>query len=137
MYEVFEHTADLGLRVRAATREELFADAARGLSEMIVENLDDVRHQEKLTFNIAGTENVYLLFDWLNELLFTFEKDKLVFSQFQVDFATEGLAAEAWGEKLDPARHRPDHEVKAITYHGLIVEQAIDGSWLAEIIVDI
>jgi SHS2 domain-containing protein len=29
-----------------------------------------------------------------------------------------------------------EHEVKAITYHGLKVEPA-DGGWLAEVIVDI
>ena len=29
MYEVFEHTADLGLRMRAGSLEELLAEAAR------------------------------------------------------------------------------------------------------------
>ena len=137
MYEVFEHTADLGLRVRAGTREELFVDAAKGLSEMIVENLDEVNPQVERSFRIAGQDNVYLLFDWLNELLYTFEKEKLVFSRFQVRFTGEALEATASGEPLDPTRHRADHEVKAITYHGLIVEQQTDGSWLAEVIVDI
>ena len=36
----------------------------------------------------------------------------------------------------DRDRHILDHEVKAITYHGLKVEQN-DGGWLAEVIVDI
>ena len=43
-----------------------------------------------------------------------------------------GLSGTAWGEPLDPARHALDHEVKAITYHGLRVEQTADG-WLAEV----
>ena len=33
--------------------------------------------------------------------------------------------------------HSMDHEVKAITYHGLKVEQTSDGTWQAEVIVDI
>src|SRR5262245_58953864 len=70
MYEIFEHTADLGLRIRAATREELFVDAARGLFSMIVENLDDVQPRENRRYNIVGQDHVYLLFDWLNELLY-------------------------------------------------------------------
>ena len=37
MYEVFEHTADLGLRVRAANIETLFAEAGRGLTSLIVD----------------------------------------------------------------------------------------------------
>ncbi len=47
-----------------------------------------------------------------------------------------GLEAAAWGEPMDPSRHELNHEVKAITYHGLKVEQTADG-WLAEVIVDI
>ena len=42
----------------------------------------------------------------------------------------------AWGEPLDRDRHELSHEVKAITYHGLKVEQTPEG-WLAEVIVDI
>jgi SHS2 domain-containing protein len=137
MHEVFEHTADLGLRIRAQTLEELFADAAQGLFAMIVENLDEVRPGEKRSFRIPGQDRLYLLFDWLNELLYTFEKEKLVFVQFAVHFTPDSLEAEATGEPLDPQRHRPDHEVKAITYHGLKVEQLPEGGWLAEVIVDI
>ena len=37
---------------------------------------------------------------------------------------------------MDPRGTSLDHEVKAITYHGLQVEQTADG-WLAEVIVDI
>ena len=39
MYEVFEHTADLGIRVRAGSLAELFADAGRGLVAQLA-NLD-------------------------------------------------------------------------------------------------
>ena len=35
MYEVFEHTADLGLRVRAGNLPELFAEAAREWERVI------------------------------------------------------------------------------------------------------
>jgi len=40
------------------------------------------------------------------------------------------------GETCDPARHSLAHEVKAVTYHGLAVEQVPDG-WRAEVILDI
>jgi SHS2 domain-containing protein len=136
MYEVFEHTADIGLRVRAAGLNELFADAARGLFELIVENLDEVRPTQAEQIHIENEEPAYLLFDWLNELLFRFDARHFVCSEFKVSVTPAGLNAEARGEPLDPARHHLDHEVKAITYHGLKVEQAPDG-WLAEVIVDI
>jgi SHS2 domain-containing protein len=136
MHETFEHTADLGLRVRAASQEELFAEAARGLFEMIVPELEAVRPVQTRKFSVAGSDRDYLLFDWLNELLYVFDTERLLFSQFDVRLTEEGLTATARGEPLDPRRHQLDHEVKAITYHGLRVERDADG-WLAEVIVDI
>ena len=137
MYEVFEHTADLGLRVRAANLMELFAEAARGLVAMVVTNLDDVQPVQEMTFQIEGGEPEYLLFDWLNELLYTIDTQRVVFSEFECHRDAGGLTCTARGEPIDKARHELDHEVKAITYHGLKVEEQQDGQWLAELIVDI
>jgi SHS2 domain-containing protein len=135
MHEVFEHTADLGLRVRAATLNDVFCEAATGLFATIVD-LDGVRPAQERAFRIEGTEPDYLLFDWLNELLFVFDSEHLLFCEFDVWIDQAGLSARARGEPLDEARHTLDHEVKAITYHGLKVEQQGD-QWLAEVIVDI
>ena len=136
MYETFEHTADLGLRVRANTLETLFEDAARGIFSMMTTNLAGVRRLQERMYRIEGTATDYLLFDWLNELLFTFESERLLLSEFKVELDELGLRATASGEPMDLDRHRMEHEVKAITYHGLRVEQVADG-WLAEVIVDI
>jgi SHS2 domain-containing protein len=136
MYEIFEHTADLGLRIRAPTLSELMTDAARGLFAMVVENLDSVQPLVTREFRIAGKDNAYLLFDWLNELLYVCDTERLAFSEFDLQMTAAGLAATARGERLDPARHHLTHEIKAITYHGLTVEETEEG-WLAEVIVDI
>ncbi|MBI2825804.1 MAG: archease [Planctomycetia bacterium] len=136
MFEVFEHTADLGLRVIAPDLETLFVDAARGLFSTIVANLEDVRPVQQIDIHVPGHEREYVLFDWLNELLYTFETSRLVLCQFQVRLTDQGLEGTARGEPLDPARHVLAHEVKAITYHELKVEQTESG-WRAEVIVDI
>ena len=136
MYETFEHTADLGLRIRAPELDALFDDAARGLFSIIVDNLDAVRPDQEATIEIQGREKDYLLFDWLSELLYRFETDHLLFSEFQVHVDDAGLKARLRGEPVDLDRHHLAHEVKAITYHQLTVEQTDDG-WFAEMIVDI
>jgi len=136
MYETFDHTADLGLRIRAATLDELFAEAGLALFSVIVSDLRTVRPRERLNIQLRGDDRAYLLFDWLNELLFQFDSYRLLFSRFEVHVGDEGLTGAAWGEPLDPARHPLDHEVKAITYHGLKLEPTPAG-WLAEVIVDI
>ncbi|MBI3837548.1 MAG: archease [Planctomycetia bacterium] len=136
MYETFEHTADLGLRVRAADLPNLFVDAARGLFSIIVANLDAVRPLETVSINVEGETSELLLFDWLGELLYTYDTRRLLLSEFDVQLGPTGLTATARGEPIDPGRHTLDHEVKAITYHGLKLQRENDG-WLAEVIVDI
>lgn len=136
MHEFFEHTADLGLRIRAADRDTLFAEAARALFSAIVEDLASVEPRQQVEVRLPGDDTEYLLFDWLNELLYRFDSEHLLLAKFVVHVDENGLAGTAWGEPLDRARHQLSHEVKAITYHGLKLEQTPDG-WLAEVIVDI
>jgi SHS2 domain-containing protein len=136
MYETFEHTADLGLRSRAPDLNTLFAEAGRALFAAIIEDLDAVEPRQQVEVQVAGDDREFLLFDWLKELLYRFDAEHLLLSQFEVRVDESGLRGTARGEPLDPARHALGHEVKAITYHGLRVEREGDG-WLAEVIVDI
>ena len=136
MYETFEHTADLGLRIRGGDLDALFAEAARALFSVIVTNLDAVRPRQQIDFHIEGERIDDLLHDWLDELLFTFSTRHVLLSQFDVSIRDSVLTGIARGEPIDPARHEIDLEVKAITYHGLKVQPEGPG-WLAEVIVDI
>lgn len=139
MYEVFEHTADLGIRVRAGSLNELFVDAGRGLMAQLV-NPAMVRPVTVKTILLQSDSLEYLLFDWLTELLYAFDESRLLLAEFEVvvtevagEFQLTGCCR---GEVADAARHELEHEVKAITYHDLLVEKNAEG-WLAEVIVDI
>lgn len=136
MYEVFEHTADLGLRIRAGSPETLLVEAARGLMSVLIANPEDIRAVQSETIFVPGNELDYLLFDWLSELLYLFSTRRLIFHDYDVELTDEGLKARCRGETLDLERHRAEHEVKAITYHEFKVEQ-LGQIWQAEIIVDI
>jgi SHS2 domain-containing protein len=136
MYEYFEHTADIGIRVAAADLPKLLCEAGRALFGLIVDDLTSVQPVQRLTIRVAGTDPEYLLFDWLCELLHVFETERLVLSDFAVTLDERGVLGAAIGERLDPGRHDLAHEVKAITYHELVVRQQPDG-WHAEVIVDI
>jgi len=136
MYEIFEHTADLGLRMRAADLPELFAEAGRALFSAIVEDLDAVRPASEVQLSVDAERLDDLLRDWLAELLYRFHAEHLLFSQFDVALEGTALRATVRGEPVDADRHRIEGELKAVTYHGLTVEQQPDGTWLAEVIVD-
>jgi SHS2 domain-containing protein len=136
MHETFEHTADLGLRVRAASLNQLFEEMALALFSAIIENPQALAANERLEVELRNNDLELLLFDWLRELLYHFDAAHRLFGRFQVELGEKTLYGIAWGERLDPARHVLLHEVKAITYHGLRVAKEQDG-WLAEVIVDI
>ena len=140
MYETFEHTADVGIRVRAGDEAELFSEAARGLFSLMTANLDAVRPLQEVRIELVGENIEELLHDWLAELLFQFHGNRLVLAEFHV--AIRGtppalsLSATARGEPIDARRHEIGEEIKAITWHELKVERQPDG-WLAEVIVDL
>jgi len=136
MYEIFEHTADIGLRVRADDLNALFAEAGRALFSLIVANPKSIRPVDPFELQIAGDRPDDLLFDWLAELLYRFEVDHQVMGHFEVNVNSHGLKATVRAEPVDRNRHQLDMEIKAITYHGLKVEQQ-EGQWIAEVIVDI
>ena len=136
MYEFFEHTADLGLRVRTPDLDTLFAEASQAMFAVIVEDLETVQPLQKVEVHVVGTDREYLLFYWLKALLYLFDAEHLLFSRFAARVGDDGLTGTAWGEPLDRSRHNLEHEVKAITYHGLSVAKVGD-EWVAEVIVDI
>jgi SHS2 domain-containing protein len=136
--ETFDHTADLGLRIYGEDLNDLFRTAAEGLFGVIVANLTDVRPAEDLQVSLAAETVEDLLVDWLNELIFQSETRHRLFSRFGVHITPSGLslAAEVGGEPIDPNRHILDHEVKAVTHHGVQLMQGTEG-WTAEVILDI
>ena len=136
MHELFEHTADLGLRATAPDLNSLFAEMGECLLSAMVEDPAAVQPAREVQIVIGGADREFLLFDWLKELLLRFETDRMLFTSFDVRVGEAGLKAAARGGEYDPARHMLSHEVKAITYHELKVEPTETG-WLAEAIVDI
>lgn len=137
MYKIIDRSTDLLLRVTASDLAQLFAEAAGGLTSILVDNPDEIRPEQEISFNVAGDpeELDYLLFDWLNELLYLFDTEEILLSRFDVTLAEEGLMAKGHGERLDPGRHRLNFEVNNISYDHLLLEETETG-FTAEIVVN-
>jgi SHS2 domain-containing protein len=136
--ETFDHTADVGLRVTAADLDDLFRTAAEGVFDYIVANRSDVRILMTETLTMRAESTAELLVAWLNELIFRSETTHTLYTRFDVRAPADGLALEATigGEPIDRDRHILDHEVKAVTRHGLTVSRQ-GRDWVAELILDI
>ena len=109
---------------------------AEALFAAIVEPGGSSVDSSDVLFRIDGDRDDYLLFDWLNELLYRFDVHGQVLSGFEVSLDATGLSGRARSRAVDGAHDRLLHEVKAITYHGLNVSRS-GTEWVAEIIVDI
>ncbi len=136
VYDIIEHTADLGIRVTAPSLAGLLADAARGLTAVIAGDAEQIRPVVAETFVVTGTDPAWLLCDWAAEVLAAFELRRMLFCEFDVTVDDAGLRATARGERYEPSRHVLAHEVKAVTQHELLVRETVTG-WEAFFIVDI
>ena len=132
--------ADLAFTAWGPTLEETFVAAADAVVSAMVDNLDSVQPQEERPLRIEHDQLDLLLFNFLQELIYYKDADQLLLRVPQVDIVkTAGkhvLQARAWGEKLDPTRHRLEVDVKAVTLHRFQLEQT-DQGWNTLVILDV
>ena len=135
-YELIDHTADLGIILRAPHPPALFACAAHALFDLICD-LDQVAPSRTVPLALHSEALDSLMIAWLNELIFLHETGRWLFKSFdlRIDEGSE-LSAQAQGEVFDPLRHTIHRGIKAATYHQLEVRK--DGElWTARIIFDV
>ena len=135
-FEIFDHTADAGIRIHAPTLPELLAPAAAGLYSVIGRFVtgDDT---QSLTIDLADSDPPVLLHDFLSELLILFERGRRMAQSIDVSTFTDGrLTATVAAASVDFERSTFHREVKAITYHELDI-RTIPGGYEAVVIVDI
>lgn len=116
------HTAEVQVELRAPTLASLFEQAGRALADLMLEEAGD-EMDESVRIDLEAESREALLVDWVNELIFRSEVDKVVYTDFAVDEIDDGrLAAQISGVEVRALRT----PVKAATYHDLAVEQADD-----------
>lgn len=122
-FEVIDHTADIGIAAYGANLREAFANAAYALFSLMVD-LGNVADVLCCKAEVTAENREDLLVAWLNELIYLFEVENVLFQRFEIDEISETrLRASCYGEKIDPERHRIKMAVKAATYHMLKVEK--------------
>jgi SHS2 domain-containing protein len=112
----------MGLVAYGKSLAEAFANAAYGLFSLIVEP-NKVKEKESRKVTVQAQDAESLLFNWINELIYIFEVERLLFKSFNItEFTGQSLEATCWGEKYDPSRHQLKTGVKSATYHMLKVD---------------
>ena len=129
-------TADVAFIAHGKDLNELFENSAIALFEVMVDT-EKVEKKVKKTVEVEGDDLESMMFSWLNELLFLYGSEGLVFSLFKVSVDLKGkkVKGECFGEYVNPEKHEVKTEVKAVTFHKLSVWK--DENWNARVILDI
>jgi SHS2 domain-containing protein len=125
-FDVVEHTADTGIIAYGTDMPEAFANAAYGMFSLMAD-LRQVREETSRYVEAEAGDRESLVVSWLNELLYIFDVERIIFRRFDVlEITNTRLKADAYGEKVDPSRHKLRGGVKAATYHTLKVAERRD-----------
>ena len=145
-FSFIDHLSDIGIEVKARSPEELFENAALGMFSIMYDS-KCIEAKEKVKVFVKGkrgTDIEELLVSWLEKLLYVFETKNVLFCKFgitdiEIAKSVKFVEAFAYGEKVNPARHKFFTAVKAPTYHMLKVEkdEKAGGIWTARIIFDV
>ncbi|MCU0632269.1 MAG: archease [Methanolinea sp.] len=118
-FEELEHTADVKMRVRAATLEDLFSEAGRALMQVMYGRPGKDGQTRRIT--VRGHDLESLMHAFLSELLFITEVDGLVISGADVRIHQGILDGEVRGEPFSIDAHNEGRGVKGISYSGLSI----------------
>jgi SHS2 domain-containing protein len=121
-FELTNHTADIGIIAYGTDIKEAFINAAKGLFSLITE-LDDIKEVTHRDIILTSSDEESLLVEWLNELIYFFDADNIIFKRFEINQINQTqLKARAYGEEVDNSKHAIKRGVKAATYHMLKIE---------------
>jgi tRNA nucleotidyltransferase (CCA-adding enzyme) len=134
-WEHFPHGADMGVRGFGLTQAEAFEQAALAMTAVITD-IETIEPRETVAIECEAPDRELLFVEWLNSLIYEMSSRRMIFGRFSVRLDDQRLHAQAWGEHVDPVRHRPAVEVKGATYTALQVALERD-EWVAQTVVDV
>ena len=139
-YEYLEHHADIGIKITANSKEEVFRDSALALFNIIY-NSQKVYPRKSFKLDVESTSIEYLIIEYLNEILSLIDREECFFSEVKDIVLTKEqekcfLTCTIWGEKQDKAKHGIKTEVKAATYSGLELKRE-KGNYVFRCLLDV
>jgi SHS2 domain-containing protein len=129
-----EHTADVRIRVKAGSLEELFSEAARALMVIMYGAADKGQLQKPVS--VSGMDMIDLMHSFLSEVLYISEVSEMVVSGAEITITGNSLTGVLRGEPFSMEKHLSGMEVKGISLSGLSITHEHD-SYILEVIFDV
>jgi SHS2 domain-containing protein len=136
LFEILEHPSDIGIEARGATMAEAFQNAALGLMSIIA-GPSRIESNDERFISLLALDRENLLVRWLTEILYFADAEKFLAADARFMMINDtSLKATVLGQQYDASKHELKLDVKAITYHKLMVDKVND-IWIARVFVDI
>jgi SHS2 domain-containing protein len=133
-------TADVAFEATGVTVEEMFLAAAEATIGVMLENSEDIKGTDEISFRLEEQELEMLLFDFLQEIIYHKDARQMLLLVDSVDIDMESsplrLSVHARGEALDSQRQRLLTDVKAVTLHRFGIHKDERG-WTATVVLDV
>ena len=133
-YEILEHTADVGVRVRGESLAEVFESVTRALAE--IAGIWRPGSGEEVVIEVEADDLGALLVDWLSEVLYLEDGRRAAIANVEMTRVEPGRAAGALTLRPLDSDAVEGVQIKAVTYHQLLVERE-SGGWTARVFFDI
>jgi SHS2 domain-containing protein len=135
-YELLDHPSDIGILGRGASKEAALVAVSNGLTAVMADPAEFSPRVDR-EFHISGSDAAAQVINWLNEILFFFDTEGLIFVRFTIDsWADDRLTGRAQGEQVDLSRHVLRTSVKAATFHQFDMRQTPIG-WEIRVFIDV
>jgi SHS2 domain-containing protein len=135
-HRVLDHTADTGIEATADTFSELLRELAVGMFGLVA-RVPPSAVQRWVRVTVTSPTVQDLVVDSLSKLLFLSEVENLLFGDFRVTIGEgEGSANLEAGGVPTPSVEAAGPPIKAVTYHGLLVERR-EREWYGRVYFDV
>jgi len=122
-YKQVFHTADLGIQLTSDTLPGIYINSARALTDLIA-GIKNIRPLSESEITVEGIDSDDLLIRWLNELIYIYDTERKIFSDFKItDLTDTKLHCKVKGEIYNPNEHIIKNDIKAATYYNASIER--------------
>ncbi len=122
-FTILEHPADMGIEATGETLAQAFEQAASGMMSIILD-VSTIEKKETRSINLQAGDIEQLLVKWLTEILYFYDGQQFVACSFSIHILKEtDLEATINGEQFQAEKHQTKLDVKAVTYHQILVQQ--------------
>lgn len=129
-FSFLDHTADIKIRIEAASIEKAFDEAAQALGSYLSSNARS-KATKTIKIDIDGEDREALLYEFIDQIIYLAEQKKFIATGATVKFSTDNVKGTLTGHIADTIK-----QLKAATYSEMKIERK-KSKIIVEFVVDV